>query len=126
MRIAVPHNTSRQDARAKVDQRIGQLLAQFGMEDLLQSVDVRIDEQLAVHFDGRVVARVMDVRLPVLVDAHERVLDAELLEKPLDQTGVMPLCTGADPYGHRLPSLPILSNRCMDLQTLGPFFREVK
>ena len=30
MRIAVPHNTSRQDARAKVDQRIGQLLAQFG------------------------------------------------------------------------------------------------
>lgn len=30
MRIAVPHNTSKQIARGKVDQRLGQLLAQFG------------------------------------------------------------------------------------------------
>ena len=30
MRIAVPHNTSKDAARRKVDQRLGQLLAQFG------------------------------------------------------------------------------------------------
>lgn len=30
MRIAVPHNTSKPVARGKVDQRLGQLLAQFG------------------------------------------------------------------------------------------------
>ena len=30
MRIAVPHNTSKDDARGKVDQRLGQLLSQFG------------------------------------------------------------------------------------------------
>jgi hypothetical protein len=30
MRIAVPHNTSKHVARGKVDQRLGQLLAQFG------------------------------------------------------------------------------------------------
>jgi hypothetical protein len=30
MRIAVPHNTSKHVARGKVDQRLGQLLSQFG------------------------------------------------------------------------------------------------
>ena len=30
MRIAVPHNTSKEAARGKVEQRLGQLLAQFG------------------------------------------------------------------------------------------------
>ena len=30
MRIAVPHNTSKDAARKKVDERLGQLLAQFG------------------------------------------------------------------------------------------------
>lgn len=30
MRIAVPHHTSKDDAREKVDQRLGQLLSQFG------------------------------------------------------------------------------------------------
>lgn len=30
MRIAVPHHTSKAVARGKVDQRLGQLLAQFG------------------------------------------------------------------------------------------------
>ena len=30
MRIAVPHNTSKDAARRKVDQRLGQLLSQFG------------------------------------------------------------------------------------------------
>ena len=36
MRIAVPHNTSREIARNKVEQRLGQLLSQFGghAEDL--------------------------------------------------------------------------------------------
>ena len=30
MRIAVPHHTSKEIARKKVDERLGQLLAQFG------------------------------------------------------------------------------------------------
>ena len=30
MRIAVPHNTSKEIARRKIDARLGQLLAQFG------------------------------------------------------------------------------------------------
>ncbi|MFP5245605.1 MAG: polyhydroxyalkanoic acid system family protein [Thermoanaerobaculia bacterium] len=30
MRIAVPHNTTREAARAKVEQRLGNLLGQFG------------------------------------------------------------------------------------------------
>ena len=30
MRIAVEHNTTREDARRKVEQRLGSLLAQFG------------------------------------------------------------------------------------------------
>ncbi|HEX6101202.1 MAG TPA: polyhydroxyalkanoic acid system family protein [Thermoanaerobaculia bacterium] len=30
MRIAVPHNTSKNVARGKLDQRLGQLLSQFG------------------------------------------------------------------------------------------------
>jgi Putative polyhydroxyalkanoic acid system protein (PHA_gran_rgn). len=30
MRIAVPHNTTRERARKKVEERIGQLLSQFG------------------------------------------------------------------------------------------------
>ena len=30
MRIAVPHHTSKEFARSKVDQRLGQLLSQFG------------------------------------------------------------------------------------------------
>lgn len=30
MRIAVPHNTTREIARNKVEQRLGQLLSQFG------------------------------------------------------------------------------------------------
>ena len=36
MRIAVPHNTSREIARSKVEQRLDQLLSQFGghAEDL--------------------------------------------------------------------------------------------
>jgi putative polyhydroxyalkanoate system protein len=39
MRIAVPHNTSRQAARSKVEQRLVQLLSQFGAhaEDLEHS-----------------------------------------------------------------------------------------
>ena len=30
MRIAIPHNTTRQDARARVEMKVGGLLAQFG------------------------------------------------------------------------------------------------
>ena len=30
MRIAVPHNTTKENARRKVEQRLGQLLEQFG------------------------------------------------------------------------------------------------
>ena len=30
MRIAVPHNTTKESARKKVEERIGQLLSQFG------------------------------------------------------------------------------------------------
>ena len=30
MRIAVPHNTTKENARQKVEQRLGQLLSQFG------------------------------------------------------------------------------------------------
>jgi hypothetical protein len=156
MRIAVPHNTSNEIARRKVDQRLGQLLSQFGghaediqhewfgdtmrfrgkarglaIEGTVEVTDAAviidaIDEQLPVDLDGRIVARVMRVRLAILVDAHELVLDAELLEEPLDQTGFMPLRAGEEPYGHRLPSLPNDGHRLMDLQTLGPFCRDVK
>ena len=56
------------------------------------------------------------------IDPHELVLDAELPEESLNQTGLVLLCPGEEPYGHRLPSLHLLKRTDeLDPVTLGLF-----
>jgi len=73
MRIAVPHNTSKDAARRKVDQRLGQLLSQFGghAEDIQHEwlVDT-------MRFKGK--ARGMSVEGTVDITDAAVVIDAKL------------------------------------------------
>ena len=73
MRIAVPHHTSKDAARKKVDQRLGQLLSQFGGHA------EGIDHYWAgdtMQFKGK--ARGMTIEGTVEVTDTEIVLDAKL------------------------------------------------
>lgn len=73
MRIAVPHNTSKEIAREKVDQRLGQLLAQFGARaDEIQHEWVGD----TIRFKGK--ARGLAVEGTVEVTDAEVVVDAKL------------------------------------------------
>ena len=73
MRIAVPHNTSKDVAREKVDQRLGQLLSQFGGH-----ADEIHHEWMGdtMRFKGK--ARGMSVEGTVEVTDAAIVLDAKL------------------------------------------------
>ena len=73
MRIAVPHHTSKENARRKVEQRLGQLLAQFGGHA------EEIDHQWfgdTLQFKGK--ARGLTIDGSVEVTDAEIVLDAKL------------------------------------------------
>jgi hypothetical protein len=73
MRIAVPHNTSKSVARGKLDQRLGQLLSQFGgqAEEIEQ-------EWLGDTMRFRGKARGMSVEGTVEVTDAAIILDAKL------------------------------------------------
>ena len=73
MRIAVPHHTSKDVARGKVDQRLGQLLSQFG--DHAEEIE---HEWLGdtMRFKGK--ARGLAVEGTIDVTDAEIILDAKL------------------------------------------------
>jgi Putative polyhydroxyalkanoic acid system protein (PHA_gran_rgn) len=73
MRIAVPHHTSKAAARGKVDQRLGQLLAQFGGH--AEEIE---HEWLGDTMRFRGKARGMSVEGTVEVTGAEIILDAKL------------------------------------------------
>ncbi len=81
MRIAVPHHTSKEIARKKVDQRLGQLLAQFGgradeIEHQWMGDTMRFKGKArGVTVEGTVEITdaevVMDARLPLMAKMFE-------------------------------------------------------
>jgi putative polyhydroxyalkanoate system protein len=94
MRIAVPHNTSREQARAKVEQRLGSLLGQFGhqaeeMEHEWLGDTMRFKGKArGMRVEGTVevtdAAIVIDAKLPLIAMAFEgRIRDA--VQREADQ-----------------------------------------
>src|SRR6266550_3311796 len=73
------------------------------VEDLLQRVDVGVDEEASVDFEGRVRAEVERLRLELLGREH-LVVDVVACQEALDQAGFMSFCSGDKPYSH--PPLP--------------------
>ncbi len=73
MRIAVPHNTTKENARQKVEQRLGQLLSQFGghAEDIAHEW---IGDTL--QFKGK--ARGLALKGTAEVTDREIIIDAKL------------------------------------------------
>jgi hypothetical protein len=94
MRIAVPHNTSREMARAKVDQRLGSLLGQFGhqaeeMEHEWFGDTMRFKGKArGLKVEGTVeitdAAIVIDAKLPLIAMAFEGRI-REAVQREADQ-----------------------------------------
>src|SRR3954447_20197789 len=75
------------------------------VEDFLQRVDVRVDEEASVDFQGRVGAEMERLRLELLGREH-LVIDLVSRQKSLNQAGFVSLCSRDEPYGHA----PLLSH----------------
>ena len=94
MRIAVPHNTSKEMARAKVDQRLGALLGQFGhqaeeMEHEWLGDTMRFKGKArGLKVEGTVevtdAAIVIDAKLPLIAMAFEGRI-REAVQREADQ-----------------------------------------
>lgn len=81
MHVAVPHNTTRENARRKVDQKLAQLLRQFG--DKADEVDHDWSGD-TLTFSGK--ARGMSVRGTLDITDAEVIVDGKLpfLAKPFE------------------------------------------
>lgn len=81
MRIAVPHNTTKEIARAKVDQRLGALLGQFGHQaeemehewlgDMLRFKGKAKGLKVEGTVEVTDAAIIIDARLPLIAMAFE-------------------------------------------------------
>ena len=69
------------------------------VEDFLQRVDIRIDEQATVDFDRGISAQMKRIRMKLL-GAHELVVDMKPTQKTGDEAGLLLFTTGEKPYGH--------------------------
>ena len=94
MRIAVPHNMTREQARRRVDQRLQNLLGQFGHHAEEMKHDWNGD---TLHFKGKAkgmkvegtveitdAAMIVDAKLPLLAMAFEGRI-REAVQKEADQ-----------------------------------------
>src|SRR5205823_5464497 len=97
------------------------------VEDLLERVDVRIDEQAAIDFERRIGSEVERFAL-VLLGARHLVSDAVLREKPLNQCCFLSSTSREKPYGHPpLPhSRPVFASILDEYQTVSLFRTNVK
>ncbi|HEX9985349.1 MAG TPA: hypothetical protein VGF69_18985, partial [Thermoanaerobaculia bacterium] len=103
---AVAFATALQDQNAQKYAAL-RLRRRFYVQDLFERVDVRVDEHAAIDFHGRVITKMMRVRIcQPRFGAYELVLDAKLVQKACNQARFMFFSTGEEPYGHRSPSLP--------------------
>ncbi|HYH08413.1 MAG TPA: polyhydroxyalkanoic acid system family protein [Thermoanaerobaculia bacterium] len=94
MRIAVPHNTTKEMARAKVDQRLGALLSQFGhqaedMEHEWLGETLRFKGKArGLKVEGTVevteAAIIIDAKLPLIAMAFEGRI-REAVQREADQ-----------------------------------------
>jgi hypothetical protein len=74
------------------------------VEDLLECIHVRVDVHIAVDFQRRICADVVErVRFQMICDDH-LVVDVKLIEETSDEAGFLLLTAGEKPYGHCSPS----------------------
>jgi hypothetical protein len=98
------------------------------VEDFLQRVDVWIDEQASIDFDGWISAEVKRFRRELL-GARKLVRDMVLRQKAFDQARLLFSTSGEKPYSHPPPPLPprfSWTSFWTDTQTVFLFSRSVK
>jgi hypothetical protein len=75
------------------------------VEDFLQRVDVRIDEQVSIDFDRWISAEVKRLGRELL-GPRQLVRDMVLRQKAFDQARLLFSTSGEKPYSHPPPPLP--------------------